>query len=432
MKTFLFGNVEGEQSVCYNIHHIKKELKARLRNAESRIQNLEDLISKQASSTNSSDGCTPNLIQTGLPGKKSCNHLSLSATCMKAQKISSMESVSTPSLSLSSSTTSSFPDTTTTTGGFTFSSTTTGNNSKNFKSNNQAQNLATKRTRVTIAQPPILRTAKVESTKAKQSTLKSRKHIEVPSDSLSDISSESSSSDIESTFSDISTSTFTKDTSSSESDLKKKNHKKRKGHESNKKHLSDKKHNSKKEKKLKDKLKKMKKAQREIEKENEARKKIKAFLKLHQEQSDKMLEDYMNEYRMRKALEYYQQTGTKSLEILNELERYSKCKFHEFDCITNDLQSKHYKNAEHQNHKLEKENMKLRMNLHKIKDIVKEYKRKKELREIDEIFGSVSEKQLLEHIAVQFHDFLRTEEDISRETAYKLIDRASFKLKLTK
>ena len=26
MKTFLFGNVEGEQSVCYNIHHIKKEL----------------------------------------------------------------------------------------------------------------------------------------------------------------------------------------------------------------------------------------------------------------------------------------------------------------------------------------------------------------------------------------------------------------------
>lgn len=26
MKTFLFGNVEGEQSVRYNIHHIKKEL----------------------------------------------------------------------------------------------------------------------------------------------------------------------------------------------------------------------------------------------------------------------------------------------------------------------------------------------------------------------------------------------------------------------
>ena len=178
-------------------------------------------------------------------------------------------------------------------------------------------------------------------------------------------------------------------------------------------------------------LKEKKKEEKRKQKENEAKKNVQEFLKKHKEQSDQMLADYMAEYERRRSVK-----ETKNGVISNKYLMHSKG-------IENDPETepiyitKHvidYKtsSSSKKNKKLEMENMKMKLKMRKIKELIKEYKRRKELDKIDEMFGKVSEKQLLQHIAVQFHEFLRSEEDISRETALKLIDRASFKLQITK
>ena len=112
-------------------------------------------------------------------------------------------------------------------------------------------------------------------------------------------------------------------------------------------------------------------------------------------------------------------------EVITDLEKYTEAKFIEMDSILGKI--------EHRNEKariqiLEKENRRMKKNLKLIKKLIHAIKKKRTDKKIDELFCRVSEKDLLQHIATQFHDFLGENEDISRETAIKLVNRVSKQL----
>ena len=109
-------------------------------------------------------------------------------------------------------------------------------------------------------------------------------------------------------------------------------------------------------------------------------------------------------------------------EVIRDLERFTSAKFYEMDKIISNIQ---HQQEKARMRRLEEENYRMKKNLRLIKTIIHAIRKKRVNRKVDELFGRVSEKELLQHIAIEFHDFLGANEDISRETAMKLVSRVS-------
>lgn len=159
--------------------------------------------------------------------------------------------------------------------------------------------------------------------------------------------------------------------------------------------------------------------------ERGAHEKVKLYLQNYRDRKRNNQRDFFegwHDYRVRKAIDEYNKPLTTS-EIINDLEKYAEVKFNEMEKICCSMQKKFC--CCNKAKKIQEENIKLKMNMKKIKRAVREYKDAREIQDIDGKFRTLNEKELLRHIAIEFHDFLGSNEDISRETAYKLVTRAA-------
>ena len=366
-------------------HKIKCDLRNRIKNAEDRISVLESLISKnRVQSTKNKIHSIPNVIQTGICRNGKFETSILKAKAMEAKKLST---------DLSSD----------------YSSSSFDDSSDDFVVPSKYRSAKTTKTKRSKHIPIIPTTSRINkqsknipvvshaNQKTKQQGIFVKK--EEVCDSLSDISSDCTSFSMSSSYSDFESIDSLLD-SSSEHDI------------TNKYHFQKAK-----------KVQSYKNTQR-TKPDEESMRKAREYIKEHELMSEKLLKEYMDEWRSRnmnkKAYDHIETN-----EVLNDLEKYSATKFNEFDDTINKIKLNQERHTRKHIKKLEKENSRLRSNMHKIKNVVHDYKRKRGLKKIDEMFGAVTEKQLLMHIATKFHKFLRTEEDISRETAMKLISRAS-------
>ncbi|EAY15571.1 hypothetical protein TVAG_495900 [Trichomonas vaginalis G3] len=156
---------------------------------------------------------------------------------------------------------------------------------------------------------------------------------------------------------------------------------------------------------------KSKERQKEIDRREEQR--VREYLKKHQEKKRLEQQEYLEGWHGHRVYQVQDE----------EIEKYATVHPNELDCICGTIRKDNCRC--HKMREIEDENCRLRMNLRKIKREVQRYKDHKELKEIDDLFRNVNEDELLGHIAVEFHDFLGANEDISRDTAYKLVSRAA-------
>lgn len=166
----------------------------------------------------------------------------------------------------------------------------------------------------------------------------------------------------------------------------------------------------------------------EDEVERRAQERVREYLNRHQERKRAQHRDFLegwHEHRVYQAREAAKPITTN--EVINDLEKYAEVKFGEMQNICDSMQKKFCRC--NRMRELECENKRLKMNMRRIKRAVSNYRNRKELKQIDDIFSNVNEQDLLNHIAVEFHDYLGANENISRETAYKLISRAAKAIK---